>query len=828
MGLRVPVSWLNDYVPTSNVEELAERLTLAGLEIETIEHIGPQWEEGCFFVAEILDVTPHPNADRLSLAKVDYGQKLPMVVVSGAPNLREWEGKSIPSPLKVAFAITGATLVDAYSEEERTIQLKPSKIRGVHSEGMLCSEKELGLSDAHEGILILPEDAPVGQPLRAYLGDAVLHFDIKGGFSHLLAVLGIAREVAALTSSSFNKEVIGDIASLPHHITDQPDFVKLEIENPDLCPRYSALLIEGVKLGPAPFWMQQRLLRAGMRPISNIVDITNYVMLEMGQPLHAFDYDLLKKHDGGDLPTIMVRCAKDRETMHTLDGEERTFDSEMLLIADSTGATAIAGIMGGVETEICDETVNILLESANFEFLNNRRTAQLLKLNTEASERFGKRIDPELTLPAAFRAAQLMVEYAGGTLRPVYGDLYPKKKETLSIELDPHYVHRLLGIELAESEIIEILESLEFEVIPGEKLQVTVPSHRMDVTIAADLVEEVARVYGYNRMKGTLMDDELPEYHANVQLLCNEKVRDILTSIGINEIITYSIIDTQKEALLNQDNLVDVSQYVALKNPLTAERTHLRRSLLPGALITVQSNLRSHEQVALFEVGSTYHPQNNALLPNEQPELSIVLTGKRYRSSWMNKGDEQTIDFYDLKGAVENLLEGLHIENCEWKRGSRPAYHPGRCAEVFIEGNSWGIVGEIHPKVCQKFGLPQQSVCAAELNLSMLAKYWKEDHSITELSIYTPIYEDLAFVVEESVPASMVEALIAKNGKPLLTRIKLFDIFRGDRVGTDKKSLAYALTYQADDRTLTNQDVEPVRNKIIAQLKSELNAELRI
>ncbi len=828
MGLRVPVSWLNDYVPTSDVEELAERLTLAGLEIEMVEHIGQQWEEDCLFVAEILEVSPHPNADRLSLAKVNYGQQESMLVVSGAPNLREWEGKPISSPIKVAFAITGATLVDAYSEEERTIQLKPSKIRGVHSEGMLCSEKELGLSDAHEGILILPDDAPVGESLRSYLGDAVLHFDIKGGFSHLLAVLGIAREVAALTNSSFNKEVIGNIESTAHEITAEPSFVKLEIENPDLCARYSALLIEGVTLGPAPFWMQQRLLRAGMRPINNIVDITNYVMLEMGQPLHAFDYDLLKEHDGGNPPTIMVRCAKEGETMTTLDGEERTFDPEMLLIADSQKAIAIAGIMGGTETEICDNTINILLESANFEFLNNRRTAQLLKLNTEASERFGKRIDPELTLSAAFRAAELMVKYAGGTLKPAYGDLYPKKKETLSIELDPHYVHRLLGIDLAQSEIIEILERLEFEVTAGEKLQITVPSHRMDVTIAADLVEEIARVYGYNRMTGTLMDDELPEYHSNLQLLCSERVRDILTGIGIDEIITYSIIDTQKEGLLTEDNQVNATQYVALKNPLTAERTHLRQSLLPGALATVQRNLKNHEQVAVFEVGNTYHPQKNALLPDERPELSILLTGRRFPSSWMNKDDDQKIDFYDLKGAVEALLEGLHIKSFEWKKASRPAYHPGRCAEVLINGKSLGVVGEIHPKINQKFDLPQQAVCAAELDLKQLADYWEQEYSITELSIYTPIYEDLAFVVEESVPASMVESLILQNGHPLLTQIQLFDIFRGDRVGKGKKSLAYALTYQAHDRTLTNQDVEPVREKIIAQLKAKLNAELRI
>lgn len=828
MGLSVPLSWLNDYVSTSDPDALAERLTFAGLEIERVEYIGQQWQEGLFFVAEVLEVSPHPNADRLSLVTVNYGQDTPLVAVCGASNLRSYENKPLPTPIKVPLALMGATLIDAYSEEEKTIELKPTKIRGIASAGVLCSEKELGVSDDHAGVMLLPNDAPIGTSLQKYLGDAILHFDIKGGFSHLLAVFGIARETAALTKSPFNQEIMKSLQQQPHEIVADPPFVKLEIEDPQYCPRYSALLIEGVKIGPSPFWMQQRLLRAGMRPISNIVDITNYVMLEIGQPLHAFDYDLLKKRANGGRPTIKVCCAKEGEKLTTLDGVEHTLDNEMLLITDQQGSIAIAGVMGGAETEVSDKTTNILLESANFEFLNNRRTSQILKLRTEAGERFGKRIDPELTLNAAVRAAQLMVEYAGGTLHRLYGDLYLEKKETITIALDPSYVHRLLGIDLSQEEIATMLESLEFEVMLGDTLQVTVPSHRMDIHIAADLVEEVARVYGYNRMPGTLMDDALPKFHLNTKLTGMQKIQDMLVEVGLDEIITYSIIDLKEEAHLNLEETLNESQYVGLKNPLSAERTHMRRSLLPGIFSTAQKNLRSQNRVAIFEIGNIYLPQENQMLPEERSCLCFLMTGARALASWVNEREPENMDFYDLKGVMDSLLVGLHIENAVWQKKTGASYHPGRCAEILIGEQSLGIVGEIHPKIAKRFELPEQPICVAEIDMSNLLAHWEQNYEVSPLSIYTPIYEDLAFVVEESVPAGAVESLILKVGETLLEKVQLFDVFRGERVGQNKKSLAYALTYQAYDRTLTDQDVKPIRKKIIKKLKHELNAELRI
>ncbi|MGK5095291.1 phenylalanine--tRNA ligase subunit beta [Deltaproteobacteria bacterium TL4] len=830
MALLVPVSWLKDYIEISiSPEELAERLTIAGLEVETIENIGEKWEDGLFYVGKILEVQPHPNADSLYIVTVDYGAAEPIQVVSGAPNLKAYEGNLPEHSLKVPLALSGALFVDPHrGTGKQYVSLKPTKIRGVRSEAMICSELELGLGERHEGVMILPNEAPTGTSLKEYLGDAVLHFDIKGGFSHLLSILGIARETAALCALNMDKSTVPQNLVEAVTTSAQPPYIHLKIENPDLCPRYSALLIRNVKVGPSPFWMQQRLLRCGMRPINNIVDITNYVMLEYGQPLHAFDYKLLQKRASVHVPTIIVRQARAEEKITTLDQEERALDTEMLLIADSVGPIAIAGIMGGGETEVSANTVDVLLESASFEFLNNRRTSQLLKLRTEASERFGKQLDPELPLIAAIRAIQLMKEYADGTIEPVYGDLYVKKKEPVYLSLDPAYLKRLLGVEIPIAEITRILSALEFEVEPSIPMKVKAPSHRMDIQIPADLVEEVVRIYGYNRIPASMIKDELPPQRENRRLLGTEKIRDLLVSSGLDEVITYSITDVQKEIRLSPEGTLDPSHFVVLKNPLSQERAHLRRNLLPGLLTTAQQNIRFHSRIGIFEVGSVFHPEEGQLLPNEPLRLSILMTGNRVASCWLNSKNEEKVDFFDLKGVVEGLFRGLHIQNVVWKKRSIHPYHPGRCAELVSHGESWGYLGELHPKFGKSFDLPDQPVCVLELNLDSILKHWVDNHPMSPLSNYAPIYEDLAFVVDEHVPAEMVTPLIYRVGRPLLQKVVLFDVFEGAQVGKGKKSLAYALTYQSFERTLSDHDVEEVRNKIINRLKHELNATLRV
>ncbi|MDQ1301299.1 MAG: phenylalanyl-tRNA synthetase beta chain, partial [Chloroflexota bacterium] len=620
--MKIPLNWLKDYVDiTLPVDQLAERLTLAGLEVDAIRRIGAMWERDKLFVGQLLAVTRHPDADRLTLARVAYGAAEPLTVVTGAPNLYPYAGQDLSGGHgpKVAFAVVGARLIDGHSAERKIATLKAGKIRGIMSQGMVCSEKELDLSDEHEGILILPADAPVGTPLADYLGDTILEFDIKGAFSHLQCVVGIGREIAALTGQTLRNPIPASALTTPQ-VADA-DFTGIVIRDPDLCLRYSAALIEGVKIGPSPQWMQQRLARAGMRPINNIVDVTNYVMLELGQPLHAFDYDLLRGRAGGR-PTIIMRRAHPGEHLTTLDGVDRALDPDMLMITDTAGTIAVGGVMGGANTEVNDGTTAILLEAANFDFLSIRRTTQLLKLSSEAGSRFGKRVDPELTVAALARAGQLMVELGGGAVRPVFGDVYPNRPAQKTIELDPAYINRLLGIEVPVEEMVRILRALEFGVSTSARLQVSIPSHRQDVHIPADLAEEISRVYGYDRMPQTLLDDELPSQRRNVALEGEEKVRDVLVGCGLNEIITYSMVDLRDEARLCRDVAGNVSttaplQNVTILNPLTSERAHLRRTLLPGLLNTARANLRFTERVAIFELGRVFIPRPAETLPAE-------------------------------------------------------------------------------------------------------------------------------------------------------------------------------------------------------------------
>jgi len=755
---------------------------------------------------------------------VEFGADKPITIVTGAPNIIEMNENLQRSNAKVALALSGAMLIDTHHENLTLKKLKPVKIRGIESEGMLCSELELGLSDNHEGILILPEDAPVGTLLQKYLGDVILHFDIKGGFSHLLSILGIGREVAALTDENLVQNVIPDISKLK--VLEQPSFVDLVINDPDICSRYSTILIRDVKIIPSPFWMQQRLLRLGMRPINNIVDITNYVMMELGQPLHAFDYDKLIKRANGGKPKIIIRRAKEGESLITLDNVERKLDGDMLLITDQVGSLGIAGVMGGANSEVTDTTTNILLEAANFEFLNNRRTAQILKLRTEASERFGKQVDPEGTLRAAMRGAQLMVEYGSGILEETVGDLYPRPKESVTINFSPEYVERLLGVRIKIEQIKKILRSLDFKVSGNKILKIVVPSYRMDIRIPADLVEEIVRVFGFENLAPTLIKDELPPQRGNQNLEGTELVRDILVASGMDEIITYSIMDPMDEARLRLENNSELDNFIPIKNPLSQERSHMRRSLLPGALITARTNLRFLDKVNTFEVGRVFHPQKGNLLPNEPQRLSFLMSGIRYTNSWLNQ-DEGQYNFFDLKGVLEHFFKSLHIDNVDWKKSRELPCHPGRCANILIDGNVLGFVGELHPKVRDNFNLPEQPVCVAEVDLDFIIKLGIKNHQMNSISNYTPIFEDLAFIMDASLPVEKVTPVILKSGKPLLKNATLFDVYEGKQVDAGKRSLAYSLTFQASDRTLTDEEVGKIRNKIIKRIKNEFQATLR-
>ncbi len=842
--MRIPLSWLNEYVTVKDipVAELRRRLDLAGLEVETVEVIGYPgaelpWDPDKVITAEVRSVRPHPDADRLVLAEVEYGGNEPEIVVTGAPSLYRRRGER-DLHLKVAFAWKGAVLFDGHSEGWTKRKLKETKIRGVRSRAMVCSEKELGLAEEQMDIIYLPDDTPVGIPLAEVLGDYVFDFDIKGPFGHLQSVYGVAREVAALLDRPCSRSPLEAVSRLGLTLTAQPDFVELEIRDPDLCPRYTAAMIRDVRIGPSPLWMQMRLRRAGMRPINNIVDITNYVMLELGEPLHAFDYAQLRGTTP-ERPAIIVRRAAEGETMATLDEVERTFDGEMLLITDGGGPVAVAGVMGGLHSEVEADTKDILLEAANFTFTNIRRTSQTLKLFTESASRFGKRVDPELTFFAAARAAELMADLAGGKVVPAVADLYPGRPQPVTLTYQPALADRILGVTITPEEQKRILQALEFEITPQEDAwAVRVPSYRLDVHRPVDLVEEVARIWGYDHFPHTLIAEPLPPLRENKGRLGEEHVRDLLVTLGLDEVITYSLIDPQDEArLAPADEPVSLpGEPVTLQNPLAPERSQMRRTLLPGMLRTAWSNLRYLERIAIFEVGRIYYNEGQPDVAKaktgvaEPRYLAALLTGPR-QSLWWQPQDRSLVDYFDLKGIAEALLRSLGVyEETQWRRATHPSFHPGRRAEVFLNGKPLGVIGELHPVVREAFDLPEHPTVLLEWNLETLlaaAGAVEPAKRMGLISNYPPVHEDLALVVDEDVPALDVQRAIIKAGYPLVTRALLFDVYRGPQLAAGKKSLAFALSYQAPDKQLSDKNINSLRRRILKQVKKRFGATLR-
>ncbi|MFZ5916278.1 MAG: phenylalanine--tRNA ligase subunit beta [Chloroflexota bacterium] len=832
--MRVSLSWLKDYVDiTLPVPELAERLTLAGLEVGAIEIIGLPgaelpWDREKIVLGEIRAIRPHPDANRLVLAVVDYGGPEHETVVTGAPNLFAYLGRS-DLRLKVAFANEGAQLYDGHAEGKKLMTLKRTKIRGVPSRAMICSEKELDLGDDHSGILLLPADAPApGTPLADYLGDVVLDLDLTPNLARCFSMLGVAREVAALTGAPLR---LPDTTMLAE---GQPaaEQVKIVIADPDLCPRYSATIVRDVTVGPSPFWMQRRLTLAGMRPISNIVDITNYVMLELGQPLHAFDYDLLlarARRTGHDVPVIIMRRARPGEHMATLDGADRALTPDMLMITDTAGPIAVGGIMGGLETEIHNSTRAILLESANFDFINNRRTAQTLKIPSEATARFGRGVPASGAVSAAQRASELMRALAGGVIAQGVADEYPLKQPVVTVDLPLAEVVRILGIEIPKDDIVRILKSLEFdcEGTTEHAIRVTAPQHRLDVTLPADLIEEIARVYGYDRIPTTLLSDELPPQRSNVELKIEEQVRDILAGAGLQEVITYSLGNLAAYGRLTPDGpQPDPADYIRLANPLTPEREFMRRTLMSHLLETVRDNLRFRERVAIFEVGRVYWPQAGETLPEEPRHLGLALTGPRAPESWLD-GQAEPLDFFDLKGIVEALLARLNLADAAFSPAQQPTFHPGRSATLSIGGVEVGVLGEVHPDVGEAYELGDRRVCLAEFNLEKLLVTAGEPARMASISPYPAVYEDLALVVDQDRPAAEVQQAIAEAGGKLLRDVRLFDVYRGDQLPPGKKSLAFSLTYQALDRSLTSDQVAKERERMVKRLERQIGARLR-
>ena len=831
----VPLAWLKDYVDLpANPAELVERLTLAGLESAGVKVFGlptpdglrvkpddrtPVWDRDKLMVAKVLKIEKHPNADKLKLVTLDHGAGAPKTVVTGAPNIAPGE-----SGMKVVLGLRGSTYyMEGKDGKKGLATLEPKELRGVPNDAMCMSNFELGVADDHEGIIILDDADPApGTPLQDLLGDVVVELDVLPNMARCLSLLGIAREVAALTGATVREPK-------PQAVTTKDSVVgkvTVKIEDPKRCARYSATLIENVTVGPAPGWMRRRLHYAGMRPISNVVDVTNYVMLETGQPLHAFDYDKLLARSGGKPPTIIVRNAKAGETLKTLDGHVRELTPDDLLICDTAGPVALAGVMGGFDTEVSAETKRVLLESANFDFVTIRKMARKFNLFSEASGRFSRGVHPDLAGPAAARAADLLRECASGTVLAGIVDEYPAPPADQKVELTRREIERLLGTSIPDAEVERVLTALQFKLSDTPwGWSVTVPRTRLDVQAgAADLIEELARVSGYDRLPERLFAGELPTQTGNRPLALEEKVRDLLADSGVTEAITYSLSSAEAEAKLGGP-----AEYVKLVNPLSPERAILRRSLLPGLLEVVARNLQTAESVSLFELGPVFVPKANDL-PAEPRRLCVVLSGRRSVAAWddLTGAAPSAFDFFDMKAVVEALSAGLTLANVDFRKApATPLLHPGRSAEWVVNGAPFGSFGELHPKVAAAFGLANVAVLVAEFDLDGLLAAMPERFAYKPFGTFPAAKRDLAVVVSAETPAATVLAEARAAGGDLLTAATLFDVYTGDRIPAGTKSLALAFTYQAADRTLGDKEIDKAHQKIEGRLRHVLKAQVR-
>ncbi len=799
--MKVPLSWLKQYVDVDlPAQDLAHRLTMAGIEVGEVEVIGG-WSE--VFVGHVTSVRPHPNADRLRLCVVSTGSE-ELEVVCGAPNVAAGQN--------ICFAKVGANIYNTHTERHEV--LEAAKIRGVESQGMICSAVELGLGDDHSGIIELPEDAPVGALLDDYLGDTVLDLELTPNRLDCLSVLGVAHEVAALTGKTV-KEPETNYKEAGAPITEQID---ISVGSPELCRRYTASLLQGVKIGPSPQWLQDRLTRAGLRPINNVVDVTNFVMLEYNQPLHSFDYDLIKD------ATVIVRRARPDEMLTTLDGVERKLTVENLVIADANDAIGLGGVIGGANSDISVNTVNVLLESATFDGTNNRETAQTLGLRTEATLRFEKGLRPELAPIALRRATGLIQEVAGGTVAPGIVDvLSDEGADAPVVPLTGEKIRRMLGMEVDQKRVQETLDALGFtwESAGEFELKVTVPYWRNDVNIEEDLVEEVVRTIGYDSVPTTMLSSSIPFQQPVPVMGLRDQIKDLLASEGIQEVINYPLVTLQQLEQVEQLDPANLPMRVT--NPMSADREYLRTTLRASLLATLAAN-QGHGAgpFRLFEAGRVFWPREGDL-PDERETVAGVLAGLRHEPSWLE--DDSLLDFYDAKGVVELVLNRLGV-SATYEPSDDPSFHPGRCAVIKVADAVIGVVGEVHPVVMDRLGLESPQVAAFELYLGpILAALPAGQQQFEPLPRYPSATRDLALVMPTDVDAGQVTRLILRHRG--VDRADLFDIYAGENIAEGTKSLAFHVYFQARDRTLTNEEVNRSLDGLLRTLERELKVTLR-
>lgn len=787
-------------------QELAHRLTMAGLEVSSISVIGAEFES--IVVAKIEEISPHPNADRLLLCRVFNGKEI-LNIVCGAHNMKVGD--------KVALAPVGVVLPNG-------TKIKASKIRGVISEGMLCSGEELGIEEHSTGIFILPSELEVGRDLASalLLKDYVLDIDLTPNRPDCLSVIGIAREIAAL----YNLSVKLPSITVPEESQRVEEFIQVKVEVPELCPRYTARYIYNVKIKPSPLWMRRRLESVGVRAINNVVDITNYVLLELGQPLHAFDYALL------DQGKIIVKKASSGEKFFTLDNKERVLDEDVVMICDASKPVAMGGVMGGLNTEVTEKTQCLLLESAFFNPRTILKTSRKLGIKTESSLRFERGVNPETVVLALNRAAQLVADLAEGKVAKGIIDIYPNPLPSPpKIILNPQRVNWILGTEISRENMSHCLESLGIKVEPRpepeEELVAAVPSYRPDLKEEIDLIEEIARIYGYDQISPTLPEMSIAEGDSKFLFSQESKVRSLLVQSGFFEVITYSFISPEMVKALKLPDSHPLAKYIAISNPLSKDQSVMRTTLIPGLLATVVTNHKyKNMDLKIFEIGKVFLPEEGKNLPQEKLMLGGLICGLRASESWNNPKEE--VDFYDLKGVLENIFYLLSLKNVDFQSDKSVSYlHPGLCSRILLEGTTVGFLGEVHPEVLDYLEISKK-IFVFEVDFNKIINYCdKKEKRIKPIPRYPAIARDIALIVDDKIEWQVIEKEVLEAKIQYLDEIKLFDVYRGDPIPKGEKSLAFRMTFQASNRSLTDEEVNLFIEKILSHLKRKINYELR-
>ncbi len=805
------ISWLKEYVDINvTPEELADKLTSVGLEVEGVERLGEGLEG--VITGKVTHIERHPDSDHLWTCQMDYGTGEIVQILTGAQNVKLND--------IVPVAAVGSTLPSG-------MKLKKAKMRGLDSFGMLCSAEELGidakllLPEQREGIFILPADTPIGVDIKEVLGldDVVLDISLTANRGDCSNIIGLAREVAAVLNTTFKMPEMNVAEKAAGNVNEM---AKINIEAADLCSRFSARILKNIKIGPSPEWMQKRLRACGMRPISNVVDVTNYVMLELGQPMHAYDYDKVADH------TLIVRRANKGEKLVTLDGQTRDLEPSMITIADTKNAVGLGGVMGGLETEVTDATVNVMLEAATFDGTSIRLTSKELGLRSEASGRFERGVDTVLNNNALNRAAYLLEQVAGCETVAGIVDAYPNPVAPFVIKVSPAAINTRIGVEIAKAEMVKILKSVQFEVVEeGDNLVITVPSWRYDVTCDADISEEIARMHSFDKIASHMPALPLVQGRQDVVEDVRDSIEDYLVSVGLNEVMTYSFIHPNmldKLELAQDDSRRNV---IEIMNPISDEFKVMRTTMVPSLLATAAYNLaRQVASVKIFEVARNYIPKALPLkeFPVETRMLCAVMTGKRDELNWT--ATKENVDFYDIKGVAEGLLAELQVEGYELVYESQNYYHPGKSCGIKYNGAIVGYFGEIHPTVAANFDVPEDTYIF-ELEVASIVEAAIKIPKYKHLPKFPGMSRDIAVVVPTTVTMSELETVIRANAGALLKAVQVFDVYTGKQVAEGSKSMAFNLTFQAEDRTLTDVEIDEVIKTVVEKVEAEYKAELR-